>query len=196
MRCQFFLFLEIIQGSLLHFWGLQAFEALSCCPLTSAIAHQQKRDGICSCSAQQWAVLQQQQLQAVGRQQERGELLSSSLSASPASLAAAPARKLPGNGARLSLGLPPALLCCRPGLIPAGGWAQPGVGSPGFQGDGHGPGCASSSRGQKITWPQDKAPLSLHPLLGKLCHLLPDVQIFQFPEPSLPTKTSTSPCRE
>lgn len=27
MRCQFFFFLEISQGSLLHFWGLQALEA-------------------------------------------------------------------------------------------------------------------------------------------------------------------------
>lgn len=94
-------------------------------------------------------------------------------------ISSATAGELPGNGAGSAWGCPSAApLPSRqePGQRPEGG-------SAGCQGYG----ISSQPRGQKITRPKDKAPVSLAPLLGKLCHLLTDRQIFRFPEPSVPT---------
>lgn len=48
---------------------------------------------------------------------------------------------------------------------------------------------------RKSPGPRTYLPFPGIPLFGKPCHLLPDTQIFQFSEPRLPTKGSTTPCR-
>lgn len=179
MRCQFFFFLEISQGSLLHFWGLQALEAPLMLPShlwDTSSAEKGWHLFLLSCVL--WDELCSSRGSWQGEAAGVGVLLSSSSSASLLQLQG----KNPGEGAGS------AWCWCHTALLSP--WAHPSrnVG-------------ALHSRdmefpvnlGQKITWPKDKAPVSLDPLLGKLCQLLPDMQIFQFPEP---TKTSTAPCRE
>lgn len=103
---------------------------LSCCPLTSEIPHQQKRDHIFSSSLLSSEICSAAAAEALGSRETAGVQSAALIippPASSASLVPAIVGKLLENGARVSLGLPQALLWCHTGLIPAGGWTQPGV---------------------------------------------------------------------
>lgn len=173
---------------------------LSCCPLTSEIPHQQKRDHIFSSSLLSSEICSAAAAEALGSRETAGVQSAALIippPASSASLVPAIVGKLLENGARVSLGLPQALLWCHTGLIPAGCWTRPGVwGALDFRDVGTAQAVPVNLRGRKSPGPRTKLPFPWIPSLGKLYHLLPGMWIFQFPEPSLPTKTSTTPCRE
>lgn len=121
MRRQLFLFLEIIQGSLLHFWGLQAFEA-ALSPLRYLIS----RKGIAFALPPLPALSSAAAAEALGSGEAAGVRSAAPISSSCllSLISCSSSGKTPGERARGQPGTAPSSPLVSPRAPPSGMWQR------------------------------------------------------------------------